>query len=55
MKCQNLFSGKNKKQIKMSSTEKFTWLAHRVIVKSATTVELQWLEHIWDHGKLFEL
>ena len=25
-----------------------------VIASDLDTVELQWLEHLWDHGKVFE-
>ena len=33
------------------SEKQFNWLNH-VFVQN--TVELQWLEHLWDHGNSFE-
>ena len=49
VKCQSLFSGRKKKNISKCLL-KFFYQHARV----KNTVELQWLEHLWDHGKVFE-
>ena len=40
----NATQGKYGKKLECSTTES----------KYGNTVELQWLEHLWDHGNLFE-
>ena len=39
------------KQIKLNQNKLYN---HRSFIAIVYTVELQWLEHLWDHGKLFE-
>ena len=39
------------KNIKVFLSEIFQFLE----VKFSITVELKWLQHLWDHGNLFEI
>ena len=47
----NLVLSRNMKNIKVFLSEIFQFLE----VKFSITVELKWLQHLWDHGNLFEI
>ena len=40
--------------ITLPSSPKTAQITPSPIIQKPTTVELQWLEHLWDHGKVFE-
>ena len=58
MKHQSIISEKNKKTItnlfSADSALRVVKVAYSSVLCKINTVELQWLEHHWDHGHLFE-
>ena len=52
--CSVFFSGTCMSLLKCQLTENFMNVILSTQAKLANTIELQWLEHLWDHANKFE-